>query len=159
MFITHNAESKLGPIQKLKAAQDTPLEQFSILVSAGEIEELTTYTKEIIYDPAKIRGQIKKLLLLHVAAIRFIILAFEDEDYLGEELVINCEKLAKTLYLFYKDINILLISREMAFLWKHYMKLADLIPRVPEESSRKVDSSRDRLLSRLQIIEVRVKAL
>ena len=159
MFITHNAESKLGPIQKLKAAQDTPLEQFSILVCTQEIVDLTAYVKEITYDPAMIRGKIQKIMLLHLAAIRFIILAFENEDEYGEDLLESCEKMSKTLYLFYKDVNILLISRELKHIWKIYMKLEDLAPRVPEESTRKVDSSKDRILSRLRALEVRVKAL
>ena len=130
-----------------------------MLVCTQEIEELTAYVKEITYDPAIIKGRIQKIMLLHIAALRFIILAFENEDEFGYALLENCEKMSKTLYLFYKDVNILLISREMKHIWKNYMKLEDLAPRVPEESTRKVDSSKDRILSRLRAVELRIKSL
>jgi hypothetical protein len=150
--------STQNPIQKLKAAQDAPLEQFCILVSTEEIEELSEYVKEVTYDPGAIRDRIKKLLLLYIAAIRYIILSFEPED-VPEGLLEHCDALAKTLYIFYKDINIILITKEIKACWKTYNKLNAMALKVSEKSNRRVDQNRDRLLIDLKQLSNRVKSL
>lgn len=159
IYITMS-NNKNSPVQKLKANQDTPIEQFCIVVSETEIEELIDYVDDVAYDPSATYSKIKKVLLLYVAAVRFMILSFEtDETLYNSELINKYENLAKSLYMFYKDLNIILITKEISSAWKAYVKLADMGLRAHENSQRKISSSRDRILLSLKQTSDRIKSL
>ena len=161
MFIVNSSDVIPNPVQNLKVSQDTPLDQFCVLVSTAEIEELNSYLTEITYDPAEIKNKIQKVLLLCVAALRFIILSFEEDDKLGDDLLKSCENLCKNLYIFYKDINILLIHKELHKAWRNYLKWKGLSFRIFDDKNalKRVESSRDRILIELRLIDARIKSL
>jgi hypothetical protein len=162
MFHIINTSSKASPVQNLRANQDIPEDQFSVVVSTEEIEELVEYIQEVTYDPAEINNKIKKILLLYIAAVRFIVLDFDtDSNTLVEDLNLleHYEKLSKSLYVFYNDLNIILITKEISNACKAHVKLATMIGRLPETSNRKLASSRDRILFGLNQLSSRVKML
>ena len=160
MFNIITSDSKNSPIQRLKAAQDTPIEQFSVVVSAKEIEELNDYIKEVVFDPGMVKMQIKKLLVMYVAAVRFVILSFDPcDNECSPELLENCDSIGKTLYTFYNDLNVILTVREVGSVWKAYKKLCFLESHVAPTSHRKLDLSRDRLLYRLERVGHSIKSV
>lgn len=162
MFNISHPNSQLNPIQKLRIGQDTPEEQFLVIVSEEEIEELVEYVKEVTYDLEKVYSKIKKVLLLYLASVRFIILSFDnDDDNLPEklELLENFEHLCKNLYLVYNNANVILLSREISTAYKTYSKLSKMENRLPSGSQRKLISCKDRLITGLNSISVRVKSL
>ena len=149
-----------SPVQKLRLAQDAPIEQFCVLTSVEEIDELREYVKEIAYDPTSIKDRIKKLLLLYVAAVRFMVLSFDNDEYPKDiGLLVHCDNLAKTLYTIYKEVDIILITREIEASWKCYLKLIEMSGKLSDSSFRKLEAKRDRILFRLSQICHRIKTL
>jgi hypothetical protein len=147
------------PVQKLRAGMDTPAEEFCVVISEEEIDEFKTYVKEITLDPQIACIKVKKLLLLYVATIQFIIMSFDTNKYLDSDLVDACDTLAKTLYIFYKDINTILYARQIESIWKTYVKLCKTAGKVPTSSTYKVEASRERLLNELRLVSKRIMGI
>lgn len=135
------------------------MEEFCIVVSDEEIEEFKTYVEEITLDPQAACVRVRKLLLLYIATIQFIVMSFDMDKYLDYELVEACDKLAKTLYLFYKDVNTLLYTKQIESIWKTYIKLCRTASKVPTSSAHKVEASRERILSDLRHVSKRIKGI
>jgi hypothetical protein len=146
-------------IQKLRAGIDIPEEEFCIVTSEEEIKEFKDYVKEIMLDPQIACIKIKRLLLLYVAAVQFIVMSFDMNSYLDSELVEACDMLAKTLYTFYKDINTLLYTKRIESIWKTYVKLCDTAKKVPTNSEYKIKASRERILSDLKVVSNRIQGI
>jgi hypothetical protein len=146
-------------IQKLRAGIDTPVEEFCIVISEEEIEEFKAYVKEVMLDPQVACIKIKKLLLLYVAAIQFIVMSFDMNSYLDSELVEACDMLARTLYIFYKDINTMLYAKKIESIWKTYVKLCETAKNVPTNSEYKIKASRERILSDLKVVSNRIQGI
>ena len=148
-----------NPIKILRDSQNVPLEHFSVLVSLNEIDELKEYVKEVVHDPSIIRNKSKKLLLLYIAAIRFLVLSLEELNEEDITLLDDCDNLAKTLYIFYSDIKVMLIAKEIKNQWKSYLKLRRQAKLIPEYSMRKIESGCDRILFSLAQLNTRIKTI
>ena len=149
--------ARLTPVQKLKSEKDSHLDEFCIILTIKDLEELNLYVKELIYNPQVAGTQIQKLLLLYVAAVKFVVLSFDDQLHLNNELVKNCNDLAKTLFMFYKDLNTILYAKQVEQLWKIYTKLTETAKKIPSSSASKVRADRNRVLIELHYLGERVK--
>ncbi|MCI4435959.1 MAG: hypothetical protein JHC33_04010 [Ignisphaera sp.] len=155
-----NTETITSPVHKLREGLNRPIEEFCVVISSDEVKELQQFTEEISYDPERIKGRIKEIMLLHIAAIKYVVLSFhEEEDYLGIELLEHCDRISKTLYMFYKDINILLISKELRLIWRNYLKLQDMRGKVADTSVHRLEAGQDKMLRSLNALSSRVKLI
>ena len=154
-----NIEYSESPIQKLRRNQDAPLDDFSILVSAEEIQEFKDYIKELLLENGQDTALLKakKLLLLYAAAISFVVMSFDPDEYLDIELLEVCDELAKLLYTQYRELYAILIIKQIEGLWKSYVKLRGIAEKIPVNSVYKVHSSRDRILKGLALVRLRIK--
>jgi len=144
-------------IQALKNNDNANLEEFCVILSSDEIQEFKEYVKELIFNPAEVGTKTQKILLFYAAAVQFVILSFDPDQYLDEELVKSCDALAKTLYTFYNDINTILYTKQIKHCWKTYLKLNEIAEKVPTSSTHKVSTSRDRLLKDLNFVGKKIK--
>lgn len=149
----------LTPIQKLRADYDAPEDEFCVIVSDSEIDEFKEYIKELIYDPQVACVKVKRLLLLYVAIVNYIVISFDVHRYMDIEMIKSCDELAKVLYTFYKDVNTMLYTKKIESLWKAYIKLCEAAKKVPESSNHKIESSRDRILADLESVMRRIKGI
>ena len=92
-----------------------------------------------------------------MAAIQFVVLSFDEEQYLTEDLVKNCNALAKSLFVFYHDLNTILYTKQIEHLWKLYIKLTETVKRIPLSSSGKTRANRARVLLELHRVGSRIK--
>ena len=99
----------------------------------------------------------KKILLLYVSVVQFVIMSFDPDQYLDEDLVAACDALAKTLYTFYNDINTILYTKQIKHCWKTYSRLNDIALSVPKCSEHKVVASRHKLLHELSQVSRKIK--
>ena len=147
----------INPIQKLKSNDPSTLEEFCVIMDEKEIQEFKDYIKGLVFNPAEVGTRAQKILLLYAAAVQFVILSFDPDLYLDEDLIKSCDDLAKTLYAFYNDINTILYTKQIKHCWKTYLKLNDIAGKVPISSAHKVDTGRERLLKDLHIVGKRIK--
>lgn len=137
--------SMITPTQKLKALDYPLLEDEVVFVSKDELEEFKAYIKELISMPDIAYPKAQKILVLYIEAIQYIIKSFDTAPKLDEDLVSYCDKLSKTLYMLYRDANVMLYCRKIEYLWKAYIKICKLSERVPDKSIVRAVSNRDRI--------------
>jgi len=148
----------LSPVQKLKADFDAPLDEYCILISKEEVDEVKGYIQELLQDPEVAFLKATKLMLLYSAAVTYIIRSFDPDERLDPELLDTCDNLAMLLYKSYKDIHSILWIRKIDALWEQYKKLRTISQQLPETSHRKVLSSKERLLYELEGLRRRIKS-
>src|ERR1035437_9097204 len=102
-----------------------------VFTTENDILDFKKYIKELIEEPQQICNKTQKVLLLYIASIQFVVLSFDVNQYLDEDLIISCNILAKKLYSFYKDINTLLYTKKIEHLWKEYVKINNIAGEVP----------------------------
>lgn len=151
--------AQLTPVQKLKSEKSSHLDEFCVILTIKDLEDLNIYVKELIYNPQIAGMHIQKLLLLYVAAVKFVVLSFDDHLYLDGELVKNCNDLAKTLFMFYKDLNTILYAKQIEQLWKIYARLTETAKKIPVTSASKVRADRNRVLIELHYLGERLKGV
>ena len=153
-------EIKPRHIQDL-ITNDFSLDELSIMTSIEEVEELKDFVRQVAYDPLAVKDKVKKLLLLYAAAVKFMIQALDHSDYPEDiGLIVHCDNLAKTLYTLYKDLNVILLVREIESIWKKYLKLKALGKKLSSYSSTKnVQPNKERILLKLDHVCERIKVI
>jgi hypothetical protein len=151
--------TQLSPVQKLRQNLDAPVEEFCVILDGETIKELADYAEELSETPEEATCKITKILLLYIASIQYIVLSFDDNDYLDQKLIENVDALAKVLYFTYRDICTILITKQIEYLWKTYLKLNETAKKVPTSSTHKIEVTRDRILLDLRVISKRVKGI
>jgi hypothetical protein len=158
-----NTNGLLSPVQNLKLLHSgiahIPISRFCYVLSNKDIDELKTYVKEITFDPGKAKYQVQHLLLLYIASITYIVMSFDENDYLDDDLIISCDNLAKALYSFYKDVNTLLWTRQIEIQCKSYNKLQQVAKKVPSKTSKIETMSRNKILYELRKISNRISGI
>lgn len=156
-------DNPLSPVQNLKLLHEdvayVPASRFCYVLSNRDIEELKAYVKDITFDPGRARHQVQQLLLLYIASITFIVMSFDENDYLDEDLITSCDNLAKSLYSFYKDVNTLLWTKQIEIHCKSYNKLQEVAKKVPSKSSKIEIMSRNKILYELRKISNRISGI
>jgi hypothetical protein len=130
-----------------------------VFTTENDILDFKKYIKELIEEPQQICNKTQKVLLLYIASIQFVVLSFDVNQYLDEDLIISCNVLAKKLYSFYKDINTLLYTKKIEHLWKEYVKINNIAGEVSTKASHRISMSRDKILADLHYISVRIKTI
>ncbi len=130
-----------------------------IVTDSTFIDQFKQYVKTLVDSRNLEEAEIysRYILLLYIAILQFVVISFDPFQFLDAELVKYCDILAKELYKNYKDINMLLYTKQIGYWWKTYLKLSEIARKIPVSSQHKVTASRDTILFALKDVSSRIK--